>query len=569
MLLELEGGSADELMQLLREGRGAWAPLLAGTVGSALFLGDPRSGTIVALARLGYSVTSADDNLEQLAFAGYRNRALSPKKTTRVMLVDLAKPLPFADQSFDLVVRETPLHAREGRARVSLDECRRISRDELVVTANNRLSYKESSGRRADFRVRTPFGFLQSALTNNDRPTLGQLRRRALGADFEGTRAFSLYPHSADFTHVAALDEPAPELYVGPKERKNPLKILGYRAGLFPHLTPSFAVVTRRRGAPGSRPRIDRLLAHLAERLYVESPQAEYLLATRGNNALVMTAMPGRDEEDPTGRWIVRIPLHPTQEERVRAEQSMLAKLERDFASVPIPQPLFDGVIDGVFLTCERRLPGHSAAQFSGEPETMARLYREAADHFAKLVVSPATEVTETDFEQLVTTKVELVLRHAGVPDARPAIERMHELAREHLIGHPMPRVLRHCDPRSKHIQIRPTGEVLGYYDWGSAESADLPLADLLHLIVHERFHQGLPNVGAAWQLIRNQGQALRPEERAPIETYVEKLELHPDVRFAIEEIYPVLVGAMAEKNWDYSRPRWIQNAFQLVSVVD
>ena len=30
----------------------------------------------------------------------------------------------------------------------------------------------------------------------------------------------------------------------------------------------------------------------------------------------------------------------------------------------------------------------------------------------------------------------------------------------------------------------------------------------------------------------------------------------------AIEAFYPVLVGAMAEKNWDYSRPRWLNRNF-------
>jgi len=28
--------------------------------------------------------------------------------------------------------------------------------------------------------------------------------------------------------------------------------------------------------------------------------------------------------------------------------------------------------------------------------------------------------------------------------------------------------------------------------------------------------------------------------------------------------LYPVLVAAMAEKNWDYSRPRWLHASFGL-----
>ena len=35
-------------------------------------------------------------------------------------------------------------------------------------------------------------------------------------------------------------------------------------------------------------------------------------------------------------------------------------------------------------------------------------------------------------------------------------------------------------------------------------------------------------------------------------------------MRRALEELYPVLVAAMAEKNWDYSRPRWLHAGFGL-----
>jgi hypothetical protein len=31
-----------------------------------------------------------------------------------------------------------------------------------------------------------------------------------------------------------------------------------------------------------------------------------------------------------------------------------------------------------------------------------------------------------------------------------------------------------------------------------------------------------------------------------------------------VEALYPVLVGAMAERNWDYSRPRWVHTQFEL-----
>ncbi|MFT5284986.1 MAG: hypothetical protein ACI8TQ_001147, partial [Planctomycetota bacterium] len=476
------------------------------------------------------------------------------------------EPLPFADRSFDLVVRETPFHSTEGVPETHLDECRRVCANEILVTADNRLGYKESEGNRGDFRVQSPLKWLRNAVSPNGRPTIDGLTRRVVGSqeEFKTTNTFALYPHSRDFTHIAGLDSGSPELYIGPKERKNSLKLLGYRIGLFPLLAPSFAVLASRHSKSSSKARIHRILLEISERLYEPRPEVQHLLGTRGNNALVMTALPDSDDTDPRGRWILRIPLHPTLEERVSDEQSMLTRLEHQFPEFPIPQPLLEGQFDGVFLTCERRLPGQSAAQHSGEHQIMARLFREAGEHFASLVTTESTEITETDFETLVSLKYELVMRHSGCPDARKSVEQMYQLARERLIGRKMPRVLRHCDPRSKHIQIDANGQILGFYDWGSAETNDFPIADLLHLIIHERFHQSLPNAGAAWQLARNSGTGLRAEERAPIDAYVEQLGIDSDVRFAIEEIYPLLVGAMAEKNWDYSRPRWLQQSFGL-----
>ena len=564
LLLELPDDAAGELMLILREGRGAFAPLLAGRGGTALFLGDPCSGTVVALARHGYAVTSLDSDLERLAFANFRNTALAPAQSARAVLHAPSEELPFRDQSFDLVVRETRFRRTTD---IDLAECRRVCSGELLATGDNRLGYKESEGHHGAFRVKSPLNWMRTALLSKDLTTVERLTRQVVGPldNFEERHSLALYPHSRDFTHIAALKPGSPQLYLGPKERKNALKLWAYRAGLFPLLTPSFAILASRKGHSNLKPRIQRVLAELAERLYEPCPEVEHLLATRGNNALVMTAPTAENQRDQRSRWILRIPLHPTLEERVLAEQSMLLRIERDFPEFPIPKPLLAGRFDDLFLTCERRLPGQSAAQHSGEPDAMARMQQEAAQHLAGLVTTPSTEITESDFERLVSFKYELVARHSGCPDARKALDGMHAVAREHLIGRRMPRVLRHCDPRSKHIQIAPNGQIHGFYDWGSAEENDFPLADLLHLIVHERFHQGLPNAGAAWQLIRAGGAGLRPSERAAIDTYVEELGIESDVRFAIEEIYPLLVGAMAEKNWDYSRPRWLQRSFGLI----
>jgi len=56
----------------------------------------------------------------------------------------------------------------------------------------------------------------------------------------------------------------------------------------------------------------------------------------------------------------------------------------------------------------------------------------------------------------------------------------------------------------------------------------------------------------------------LRGYEKECLEKYCALVGLEPEVARAIEGMYPVLVAAMAEKNWDYSRPRWLQRQFGL-----
>src|SRR5688572_14343246 len=71
LLLALAPEAADALMMLLKESRGAFALLApAPPAGSrALFVGDARSGTAVALATLGHKVTLLDTDPLRLGFA--------------------------------------------------------------------------------------------------------------------------------------------------------------------------------------------------------------------------------------------------------------------------------------------------------------------------------------------------------------------------------------------------------------------------------------------------------------------------------------------------------------------
>lgn len=554
LLLELAPGAAERLQQVLREARGAWLGLLSTAGGTALFAGDPLSGTVIALARAGFRVVLADPDPLRLALARARAAAdaLEPVHAVRC---DPAR-LPFRGLSFDLAVVEDRPAAELARAALA------ASRGEIVVVADNRLGYKRWSGRRGAFSVPRPLEFLRLALDpRRPEATLAGYRRRLSGhgaPHVVEVRAFALYPHALDFALIAGLDGRGPELFVGPKERENVPKVLGYKLGLLPLFAPSFAVIA----SSGRPPRMERVLDALAERLGEPRPALRQWIASRGNTTIVQTEVPGRAAEDPPGRWTVHVPHQPAQERQARRHFARLGALRAAHPGFPVPEPLFEGRLHGLPVFCERRLLGMTAPQVVGRQALLARTFADAARHLAQLVVARDVELDEAAFDELVGAKVALVRRYAAVPSTLAALERMHAEARERLLGRRLPRVVYHADLRGKHVVIAADGSVEGYLDWGSSEDCDLPYFDLFHLIVHERKQEAGCTAGDAWRLLAAGG--LRPAERAALDDYAERIGLTSDVRSALEALYPVLVAAMAEKNWDYSRPRWLHAGFGL-----
>ena len=547
LLVELAPDAADRVMQLSREGRAAWAPLLAARRGRALLLGNALSGTSVALGRLGFDVVVLDDDALRLRLAVARGAALAKSATRAVCAARAA--LPFADGSFDLVVAE------DGAAE-ALGELRRVARGELALVVQNRLAYKTNDLRRGKFEVPSPWRFLARALwPEGGERTLGSWRRRA-GA---GARAFALYPHSDEFSHVVGLDGVGPELYVGPKERGNPLKVLADRAGLFGVLTPSFLMLTR--AGPG-RPRIEAALAEVSERSGEGPVRVAHWIATRGLSAVLLTE-PADGAQGERGRWCVHVPLEPSQDLQVAQHARTLALLRREHAGVPVPEPLFEGRAAGLYLSAERRLGDLSAPQLSGDRAARANLLADASRHLAQLVRGPAVVCDELAFERLLGRRFALVASHARVASTLSELERLRAAAREALLGRSFPRVLMHHDLRGKHVAVEPDGRVLGYLDWGTADREGLPFYDLFHLVVHERKQALGLSAGEAWRQVRDR-RGLEPDELAALDGYVAALDLDPEVAAALGAIYPVIVAAMAETHWNYSRPRWLHREFGL-----
>ena len=80
---------------------------------------------------------------------------------------------------------------------------------------------------------------------------------------------------------------------------------------------------------------------------------------------------------------------------------------------------------------------------------------------------------------------------------------------------------------------------------------------------MHERKQEAQLGAGAAWNLVCDR-ERLRDHERESLASYARAVGLDDETCRAGELMYPVLVAAMAEKNWEYSRPRWLHKQFGL-----
>ncbi|HIG10078.1 MAG: phosphotransferase [bacterium] len=563
LLLGLDPALAEHLMLLLREGRGAWLPFLRSSGGHALVLGNAFSATAHVLAGAGFRPTLCDPSPERMEFEAARCLALTGVKLDIVECQGTVQ-LPFETNHFELVVFEGVPHGWRTDWDATLAELVRVCGGELLVVADNRLGYKHSLGARGKYGVPSPLRFCLNVLGGvRGEHTLWGYKKALQGADSASPRAFALYPHSLDFSHIVGLDGIGPKLHIGPMERRNKLKLVGQATGLFPVLTPSFAIIKTEPGLARVPLRIERILRELSEQLDEPLPVADECVATRGNTALVQTAVPGANPEEPEGRWTLHIPLSPQQERQISRHHEVIERLWSPQAELPVPEPLFHGVLAGLSLSCERRLAGFGAPELSGDKACLDRTLDDIAGHFAGLAVGATEVLDEAGFAKHFDERFDLVRRHCGHASTARAILRLRDQTREQVLGLEVPLVLFHADLRSKHIQVDGRGRVLGYLDWGSSLDASLPYTDLLLFLIHEYKQSRDLAMPVAWRSLVEKGP-LRPTEKEKLQGYAAALGLDEGYCRALEGCFPIFVAAMAESNWDYSRPRWVHRTFGL-----
>lgn len=558
LLAALPRERAAALAQMSKETRGTWSLLLQARGGRALVHGCPLSGAVITLAAAGYRVTLLDRSPERLGLAVRLAEQQLPGRVHGV-LCGQEGDLPFADRAFELVVHDD--ETRPAPDRALLAELRRVCAHELFVTGDNRLGYKRSSGRAWEFHTPDPFQYaLQILRAPGGARTLPGWRALQECDAFEPARAFALYPDRRDYGQIVALDEPLPRLWVGPNEAKNRLKLIGHALGLFPWLTPSFAFLARRRGAPAAPTHLDRVLAEIARRTGEPLPRLELLQGSRGNCAVIMTEVPGSDAADPRGRWVLHIPLYQGHREGLVLHHRMLARVPRDFPGFPVPEPLFCGEVEGLTVSCERRLPGYpSQHALTGRPKA-DRILLQVAEHLARLVLEPARPLDEGRFDALVGPWFERVLRTIDDPDLRADLDRRRARARRVLTGRSLPLMLAHGDPRAKHVQVDQELRVIGFLDWGTSLEPSLPGFDLVHRIVHDRKQMLGRREAVSWRDVC-EGR-LAPGERAALERYAERLDLTLADLLAVAELYPVHLTAVVDRFAAYLRPGWYRDQF-------
>ena len=554
LLRHLPRARRERFLQLNKESRGVWSLLLAARGGRALFVGSPLSGAVVPLAMLGLELVLLDRDARRLVCAADL-AALQVPNRPRGAVAD-PHALPFAARAFDVVACDVA-HVDDAL----LAELRRVCAGELFVAVDNRLGYKRSSGRAWDLHVPGPVEYALRVL----QPAAGERSlagwRRALeGEGFEPVRALALYPDRRDFAQVVSLDGPAPALFVGPNERRNKVKVVGRALGLFPHLTPSYGLFAAR--APNGAPsRLERALAFLSE-LTGEGPaEVEHVVGSRGNVGIVMTRRPGAGEEDPRGRWLLHVPLYQGHRPGMDLHVGMLRRVAAEFPDVPVPEALYCGDAEGLWLCCERRLPGFAGNHHVRGLDDVAGLLAQLAPQLATLRVREARAFDDAQFEREVEPYFETTLAGTPEPETRRAVEALRERARRALRGLELPRVLTHSDLRAKHVHVGPDGRVNGWLDWGTTSPCELPGLDLVHHFVHDR-KQVLGHVdGTSWRTFLDP-DGPTPGERAAFESYARGLGLTLEALRALALVYPVFVYATAARNWSLARPGWFAEHF-------
>jgi predicted metal-dependent hydrolase len=186
----------------------------------------------------------------------------------------------------------------------------------------------------------------------------------------------------------------------------------------------------------------------------------------------------------------------------------------------------------------------------------------DASRHFASIRVRAPQPFSQDDFEEILRPRFAIVRATCARAATEKEIARMERATEERILGRTFPLMLHHADLRAKHVQTDAAGNVTGYLDWGAASARHLPYLDVLHLVTHTRTQEIGCTAGDAWR--RLLAGELDERERRVLDDHAERVGVDRELRDIVEAAYPALMAGMSELNWDYSRPRWVHDHYQI-----
>ncbi len=226
---------------------------------------------------------------------------------------------------------------------------------------------------------------------------------------------------------------------------------------------------------------------------------------------------------------ILKLPQTPDGVRSQQRQAAVLTALLGDLGSCAwrdiLPNPLVQGEMAGQAYVVEQALPGRQAQGLLSDPVPRARLQTTAAASIGELHRRTARSVVVGGelLDRWVDRPVDLVRR--SLPTlfqlARydQALERLVAEIHESLAGRTLPISWIHGDFWPGNMLVTPDGAMLtGLVDWDLAARDELPLHDLLHLVLYTRKLVQRCELGDIVRALLN-GEDWSPHERGLLES--------------------------------------------------
>jgi hypothetical protein len=226
---------------------------------------------------------------------------------------------------------------------------------------------------------------------------------------------------------------------------------------------------------------------------------------------------------------VVKLPMTPAGAAELERESDVLDELHTDARLADwrrlLPQPLAAGIVLGQPYRIDSFIRGRELVGLLTDPTRRDALLETAAETIHVLHRSTAVTVTGdvADAERWVDARL-ADLSDAGArrdPGFAPRAEALRAELRDATIGRTLTTGWTHGDYWLGNVLFSADGaSVRGVVDWDGADPADLPLHDLLHLVMYTRRLIGGQGLG---QIVREQLRTprLSAPERVLLERYV------------------------------------------------